>query len=192
LNLQRVVILVLLSCASGSAAAQTSPRSQVGAAIDSWSDHAGKREEITKITRDPVTLLAAIAKSSRQPDVRRSHAIALLATFKEPSSEHVLNQLVDDRNPKYRCLALQSLTELEARGAVPALVRKLNDQAVCMKTVSTDPAQDHDVYVSDEAGRLLEQLSGQSFEQKSANGHRGTKPWKEWWAKQKASAKSRS
>jgi HEAT repeat protein len=151
----RAVILFLLSCAFGVAAGQTSRRSQVEAAIDSWSDRAGTRDAIVKITRDPVTVLATIAKSNRQPEIRRSHAIALLGTFKGASSEHALDQLADDGNPKYRCLALQSIAELKSHSALPVLIRKLDDQAVCMKAVSTDPAEEHQVYVSDEAVRLL-------------------------------------
>lgn len=185
------VILFVLACVLGAAAGQTSPQSQVEAAIDSWSDRAGTREEITKLTVDPVSILAIIARSSSQPEVRRSHAIALLGTFKVASSERVLRQLADDENPVYRCLALQSLVELKARDALPVLVGKLNDQAVCMKITSTDPAREGDVYVSDEAVRLLEQVTGQSFEQESAGGHRATKPWKEWWTKQRSSDKSK-
>jgi hypothetical protein len=58
-----------------------------------------------------------------------------------------------------------------------------------MKAVSTDPAEEHQVYVSDEAVRLLEQITGQSLDKEATNGHRSTKPWKDWWAKQKGSAK---
>jgi HEAT repeat protein len=134
-------------------------RSQVEAALDSWSSRDSARDAISKISHDPLSALIAISKSKREPEVRRSRAIALLATFKVASSEHALDRLADDSDPKYRCLALHSIAELKSHSALPVLIRKLDDHAVCMKAVSTDPAEEHKVYVSDEAVRLLEQTT---------------------------------
>jgi HEAT repeat protein len=133
MSIQRIVILCLLTCACNVVAGQTSLRSQVEAALDSWSSRDSTRDAISKISHNPLSVLIAISKSKHEPEVRRTHAIALLATFKEAPSEHALDQLADDSNPKYRCLALQSLAEQKSHSALPVLIRKLDDQAVCMK-----------------------------------------------------------
>ena len=169
-----------------------SSRSQVEAALDSWSGRASTRDAILKITRDPVPALIGIAKSKRGSELRTAHAINLLATFKTQQSEHALGQIAKDGTPKFRCLALQALSELNSRHAIPVLINKLYDHAVCMTIVSTDPPKENGVYVSDEAVRLLEQITGQSFDQDSTDGHRATKPWKEWWAARKVSPKPSS
>jgi hypothetical protein len=157
-------------------------RSQVEGVLDSWSDREHTRRAILKLSLDPLPALVSIAKSDRESEIRRTRAIALLGTFGEAPSEHALDDLTDDRNPKYRCLAIQSLAELKPPSTVPMLIRKLDDRDVCMKTISTDPAEEHDVFVSDEAVRLLEQITGQSFDQESTSSHRGTRAWKTWWA----------
>lgn len=179
--------MLLMLCVSD-LAAQTSLRSTIAEALDAWSGRAATRASILKITSDPVPMLVTIAKSKSESDIRRTHAIALLATFTGKPSERALGQIANDPNPRYRCLGLQSLAEQKASSAVPMLISKLDDHSTCMKTVSTDPAEEHYVYVSDEAVRLLEQITGQSFGQESGNGHRLTKPWKEWWTKQKATS----
>ncbi len=186
---RRVTIWLLLGSAFAGGLGQTSPLSRVEAALDSWSDRTGTRDAILKINHNPVLALITIAESKQQPEIRRSHAIALLGIFKTAGSEHALGELANDSNPKYRCLALQSLAELKSERSLSVLITKLDDQAVCMKTVSTDPAEEHDVYVSDEAVRLLEQITRQSFGQGSSGGHRATKPWKEWWSKQGGKSK---
>jgi hypothetical protein len=188
MRLRRTGMLFLLVSASSIVWGQTSVRPQIEAALDSWSSRANTRDAIMKVSQDPVRVLIAIANSRHESDARRSHAIALLATFREPLSGSGLEQLTEDSNPKYRCLALQSIVELKSRSAVPVLIRKLDDQAVCMKLVSTDPGEERQVYVSDEAVRLLEQITGQSFGEESTGGHLATKPWKDWWAKQNGTA----
>jgi hypothetical protein len=179
----------LLVSASKVVLGQTSVRSQIEAALDSWSSRENTRDAILKVSQDPLPVLIAISKSRHESDVRRSHAIALLATFTAPLSGSALEQLANDTDPKYRCLALQSIVELKSRSAVPVLIRKLDDHAVCMKSISTDPGEEHQVYVSDEAVRLLEQVTGLSLDKDSTGGHMATKPWKDWWAKQNATAR---
>ena len=61
------------------------------------------------------------------------------------------------------------------------LIKKLDDQSVCMELVSTDPARTWPVYVADEAVRLLEKEMGFSLGQNIDGEHRLTKPWKDWW-----------
>ncbi len=184
MSVRLIVMLCLLVSAFNIVSGQTSVRSQIEAALDSWSGLDNTREAILKVSQDPLPALIAISKSRHESDNRRSHAIALLATFTAPLSGSALEQLTDDSNPKYRCLALQSIVELKSRSAVPVLIRKLDDRAVCMKSISTDPGEERQVYVSDEAVSLLEQVTGQSFDKESTGGHSATKPWKDWWAKQ--------
>ena len=184
---RETVLLFLVGCAFRVVLGQPPVRSQVETALDSWSDRTEARDAVLKVTGDPVPVLGSIAGSKDSPDTRRFHAIALLATFKTEDSEHALNRLAEDLNPKCRCAALRSLAELETRRALPVLIRKLDDQAVCMENASTDPPEGRAVYVSDEAVRLLEQITGQSFAPGWVKGHRTTQPWRKWWAEQRVS-----
>jgi len=186
MRVRRTAILYFLSGLFNIVVAETAARSQIEAALDSWSTRESTRVAILKISQHPVSLLIAISKSAREPGLRRLHAIALLGTFQTGESENALSQLSDDRDAQYRCLALHSIAELKSQKTLPVLIRKLDDHAVCMKEVSTDPAEEHSIYVSDEAVRLLVLITGQSFSQETTGAHRATKPWKEWWAKQSA------
>jgi hypothetical protein len=183
----RILILLVIGIPVAGLVAQDPQLSQIQAAVDTGSSRTNIRDAILKITPDPVPALICIVSSKDEPEFRRRRAIALLGTFHSDQSEHALDQLTDDPEPFYRCLALQSLVELKSRIAVPVLIRKLDDPTACMTQVSTDPAEEHDVYVSDEAVRLLEDITGRSFEREPIYGHRKTKPWKKWWAKQKKS-----
>jgi HEAT repeat protein len=113
-----------------------------------------------------------------------SRAIGLLGTFKSAESVNGLAQITEAKKPLYRCLAIQSLAEIASKETLPVLIKKLDDRAVCMKTTSTDPARDNSVFVSDEAVRALETITGQAFGNVDSLGHRPSKPWKEWWTKQ--------
>lgn len=161
-------------------------RSQVEAALDSWPGRASTRDAILRIDRDPVPALIDISKEKRESELRIAHAINLLATFKSQQSEHALGQIAKHGTPKFRCLALRALAELNSGHAIPVLINKLDDHAVCMTIVSTDPPKESGVYVSDGAVCLLEQINGQSFDRETTESHRAAKPWKDWWAKEKA------
>jgi HEAT repeats len=188
-----LLTILLLTCESATAGAQTSRQSRIEAAIDGWSSRASTRVAILKLTADPVPTLVMIAKSREAQEIRRQHAITLLATFDTAQSARALTEIADDANPGNRCFALQSLVELKSADSVPILVRKLDDHSVCMKTVSTDPTEEQKVYVSDEAIRLLVLVTGQSFENtQRLDGHKASDPWKEWWRRQAKSSKSDS
>ena len=186
---RRIAILCLLGCALNVSVCQTSVQSQVESVLDSGPGRDESHALVSKISDHPVPVLMSIARSKRGSYVRRTRAIYLLATFKTQESERALAELAEHSSAAFRCPALRAFVELKSQEAIPMLISRLDDHAVCMQTSITDPAREQDVYVSDEAVRLLEQLTGQSFEQQSANGHRATKPWKDWWAKQKGSAK---
>ncbi len=186
----RIAILCLLICTLNVGICQTSVQSQIESVLDSSPGRDKSHDLVLKITDRPIPVLMNIAQSKGGSYVRRTRAIYLLSTFKTEESERALAELAEHGSATFRCPALQAFVELKSQGAIPMLISKLDDHAVCMQTSVTDPARQQDVYVSDEAVRLLEQLTGQSFEQESTNGHRATKPWKEWWAKQKGSASS--
>jgi hypothetical protein len=179
---QTIVLLLFAS----SALAQTSSRSEVAAAIDSWQSRASISAAILKISGDPGPALVAIANSKDESTIHRTHAISLLATIKSSGAEFGLEELANVGEPVFRCLGLQSLVELKSRDAIPTLINKLRDHDTCMKLNSSDPPREYDIYVSDEAVRLLELVTGQSFEPNFIYGHRKTEPWKKWWVKQKA------
>jgi hypothetical protein len=179
--------IIILSVVASGAAAQTASRSDVEVAIGSWQSRASTRAAILKIGGDPIPALVSIASSKDESVLHRTHAIAVLATLQSPSSELGLKQLTNGSDPVFRCFALQSLVELKSRDAIPTLIDKLEDHDTCFKLNASDPPREYDIYVSDEAVRLLEFVTGRSFEPKFICGHRKTQPWKAWWLKQKAS-----
>jgi hypothetical protein len=179
-------------CFVGSSGGQTSVDSSVRRALDAWTGRDSVRSEILKITATPVPLLTAIAKSKEEPASRRSRTISLLATFPTAETRTALAHLTDDESPEIRCFALRSLVEVESQNAIRVLINKLDDDAVCMKRISTDPPREDEVYVSDEAVRLLEIVTRKTLGTESRSGHRATLPWKEWWSKQQANRSSYS
>jgi len=188
MNRHRIAILCLVSCAIDFAFCQTSVRSQVESVLDAGGGREKGHELVSKISDHPVPLLMSIAQSTQDSYVRRTRAIYLLATFKTKESELALSELTTHSGPEYRCPALQALVEIRSQDAIPLLINSLDDRAVCMHATLTDPARAQEVYVADEAVRLLEQVTGQSFGHVLANGHRATKPCKKWWVRQKANA----
>src|SRR5438105_15863175 len=93
--------------------AESSPRARIELELDRWSGQPRTRAAILKITNDPVPALAEVAKSDREPELRRKFAIGLLATFKGKDTEEALLRITDDSSAKFRCLALKSLIEIE-------------------------------------------------------------------------------
>jgi len=159
------------------------PLTQVEALLDNWKGESGIRDQLRVIDADPATALSVVAKDRDQSYLRRQKALTLLATFQTPVSSRVLREIADDKDPFYRCLALASLVELEGSQAIPLLVDKLDDQAVCLMKQATDPARTYPMYVSDEAVRLLELITDERFEKETIGSHRATEPWKIWWSK---------
>jgi HEAT repeat protein len=186
---RRTTTICILACAFEAAAGQVPVRSQVESLLDEGASRSHNRDVILRISDAPVPVLRSIAESDRESYLRRTRAIFLLATFKTPESEHSLHKLADHASPQFRCPALQALAELKSQDAIPMLISKLNDHSVCMQTASTDPAREYDVYVSDEAVRLLEQVTGQRFDREAIGSHRSTGPWKKWWSEQRVKSK---
>ena len=185
----RIAILCLVACALDLAVSQKSVQSQVESVLDSGPGREKGHDLISKITDHPVAVLMSIAQSTQGSYVRRTRAIYLMATFRTNESERALAELAERGSPEFRCPALDAFVEMKSQDAIPLLISKLDDHAVCMHTSLTDPAREQDVIVSDEAVRLLERVTGQSLEKVTANGHRATTPWKDWWTKQKRNAR---
>jgi HEAT repeat protein len=183
--------IVLIICSLFPAMPETAKstpqlQAQLEAVLDDWQSRASAREAALKIANDRQIpqALGAIAEGTEQPPGRRRHAIQLLATFKNGTSIAVLTRLTDHAAPPSRCLAIHSLAEIGSKQTIPILVGKLDDHSVCMKIQSTDPARTTDVYVSDEAVRALELVTGQTLGQQVDSQHRSAEPWKAWWSKQ--------
>jgi len=179
-------IFCCLVATVGVRAQSTASRSRVESLLDSWQNRTSAREGLLKLGEEPdiIKTLGAIAGSAEEPAGRRYHAIGLLATFKGKPSVTVLGRLSETGEPVYRCAAIQALTEIASRAVLPILVSKLDDHCICMQIQSTDPDRTSDVYVSDEAVRALEHITGRTFAQQVGAAHRAVQPWKEWWAKQ--------
>jgi HEAT repeat protein len=186
----RMFLLCLLNAAVLNGQPAQEIRSQIEAILESWSDREAGRLAVSERGPEGVKALVSIAVSPEQTHLRRSRAISLLGTFNTSEAVRGLTRITEDRKPLYRCLALQALAELRSEETLEAVISKLDDRAVCMKTVSTDPAREEDVFVSDEAVRALERITGLSFEQEcpTHKGHRATQPWKQWWEKRRRSS----
>jgi HEAT repeat protein len=164
-------------------------KSDVESILDHWETRKKAHSDLDNLGEAGHQLLAAVATDVRQPYPRRWHAIQLLGTYKDPVVSHALIQLLDDDKLIYRTYAIYGLMELKDRDAIPALIHKLDDHSVCLQETETDPVRTIDIYCSDEAVRALEEITGLSFEKEKdlwIIGHRATKPWKDWWAKQQA------
>ncbi len=181
--------LCLFGCAVEMGMCQTSVQAQMESVLDSGPGREKSHELVSKISDNPVPILMRIAQSTEGSYVRRTRAIFLMATFKTEESASALVEIATQGEPTFRCPALQAFAELKGKTAIPLLTGRLDDHTICMHTALTDPAREQDVYVSDEAVRLLEQVTGHSFGRVSPDGHRATKPWKKWWARHKENAK---
>lgn len=153
--------------------------------LDSWSSRKDARAALLSLGPSGLDALQAVAKSEQESHLRRSRAITLLATFQTASSIQTLGDITWDKKPIYRCLALQALAELRSKEVLPILMTKLADQSTCMTILRTDPPREHEVFVSDEAVRALELVTGVTLEEGLEERHRATQPWYEWWSKQK-------
>ncbi len=166
------------------ASREAGARLEVETALDGWSSRTSVLEGLAKISANVVPVLVSIAVDPHESHLRRWRAILLLGTFKTHEAVDGLARLSKDNNPLYRCFSIQSMAEIGSSATIPALIDKISDHDVCMKTVSSDPAEETQVFVSDEAVRALEKVTERSFGE-GADGHKLTKPWQDWWEKHK-------
>lgn len=171
-------VIALFAC---SVLAQSSARETVEAVLDNWNGRENARLSISKITKDPVSVLSVIASSSTEPSMRRLHAIGLLGVFPDSRTDRVLQKIGSDKLAALRCPALESLVEENAAFATRILVEKLTDSMICGTEVSTDSGTSHPVRVSEDAARLLTLINGKPCE--SADHNEETSEiacWREW------------
>jgi len=170
---------------------QASIRTEVEAVLESrWTNGDTAHEAIQKLGDQAFSVLISVATNDQEPYLRRWRAVFLLGKFDTEESADALAVVADSKHPLFRCYALQSIANLDKRRAIPVLIRKLDDQSVCMNIVVTDPAREYDVYVSDEAVRLLELVTARRFQKQTGDvpiRHRATKPWKKWWERNRKS-----
>jgi HEAT repeat protein len=170
MRLVSTLMLFLLLCGTGeeqSALAQSAPvrRYQVEALLRSWEDRATARKKILELESEASATreLISIGRSTRTTHLVRSRAIALLGSLSNPASLKGLALITMTGKPLYRCLAIQSLAEIGSRETLHLLIEKIDDHSICMTMTSTDPPEERDVSVSDEAVRALEKITGEPF-----------------------------
>ncbi len=156
--------------------------------LDAATDRASLHDSVSTLGKDALAAVISIARSSNEPWLRRDWAIRLLGSFQCRESAIALTQMAEDPDPTFRCSILDAISEHPLFVSAPALVRRLDDRAICRTLVMTDPTREYNVFVSDEAVRHLEHLTGLSLEtsERPPGGHRATEPWKAWWAKTEA------
>ncbi len=162
---------------------------QVEMILDATTDRARLHDSVTAMGKPGMRALILIAMSADQTCSRRDRAIGLLGSFRCRESVTALEHLTEDEDPSVRRRALEAIAEHPLPVSAPVLVRHLSDPEVCLHLVVTDPAREYDIYVSDEAVRHLERLTGLSFDgnELAAGVHRATEPWKRWWVKARES-----
>jgi len=153
---------------------------KVEKALDEWSSRESARQSIVGMSVRAQSALRSIALEENQSHLRRQRAISLLGTFGDPESTGTLNIIAKSDKPIYRCFALHALAEIGTEEALSIFVNKLDDKSVCMKSVWTDPHEEEDVLVCDEAIRLLEHVTGLPLATKAGRNER-IKVWKQWW-----------
>jgi hypothetical protein len=155
-------------------------QSEVEPVPDSGPGREKSHELVSKISDHLVPLLMSPNPRKDHMHGERVRSICWLRS----RLKNQIAELAAHGSPAFRCPALQAHVELKSQDAIPLLIGRLDDHAVCMHATVTDPAREQDVHVSDEALHLLEQVTGQFLDRVSTNGHWATKPWKNWWAKQ--------
>lgn len=186
-----VIVLLYLGMTCG-ACAQSRPglKPEVIAILDNWTTRADANASISKLGPEAVALLGTIAADDSETHARRWRSISLLGSLPPSESVVPLGNVARGAKPIYRCFALQSLAETGSEGAIPVAISQLDNNSSCMTAISTDPARETAVRVSDEAVRALETITGRSFEPNAAFGvHRAAEPWKKWWQDQEARKK---
>ena len=158
-------------------------RASVERILDSWTNRAAARAVLPP-DGECLARLGDVAGDGTEGYQRRSRAVSLLATVKSPASVAALRKIAEDPDPAWRCRALQALAEIGSEEVVPILVARLEDRAVCMTVTASHTAREQPVFVSDEAVRALETVTGLSFGSgPRRGGHRDPNPWRKWWRK---------
>lgn len=158
--------------------------------LDNWTTRADANAAIRKLGPNAVVLLGTIAADDSETHTRRWRSISLLGSLPPRESVVALGNIATRAKPIYRCFALQSLAETGSEEAISVAVSQLDNTSPCMTSISTDPARETAVRVSDEAVRTLEAITGRSFEPNVAFGaHRAAEPWKAWWQEQEGKKK---
>jgi hypothetical protein len=180
----RPILLIALFCClfySTGISSNDLTITEVEAVLDAWSTRTSTRQNLIQIGPQAQEIVSMIARSSDQTFLRRSRAISLLGTFGNSRSVQTLKDISNTAQSNYRCLAMHALAEIGTEEVLSILVEKLGDRTTCMKSVSTDPGRENDVFVCDEAARLLELITGLSFGHQEDRDKR-TKMWKLWWS----------
>ena len=177
--------LVILTTWVGLGIAQTDAHSSVEQALDVWQSREVAHEKVAALGREGVAELLKIAVDDSQHLKIRWHAVTLLPTFHRGNPEVLpaLESILTKAKPStYRCFALHSLSQI-GREALPVVVEALDDNSVCMQSTVTHTGT-FDVYVSDEAVRILEKLTGRTLEEDQPvwkKPHRNADLWRVWW-----------
>lgn len=179
--LRALGLWVVLSCSFLSIAADAdSTTRRIEAVLDKWSSRSAARQALFQIGPEAQSALSVIARASDQSFIRRSRAISLLGTIGNAESMKALGDISRAGSSTHRCLAMHALAEIGTEEALAFLIERLDDSSVCMREVSTDPGDEADVLVCEEAIRLLGNITGLSFAADSKDEQ--TKLWKAWWA----------
>lgn len=187
----KLTVLVLAVCwvgVWGLAQDQPALKQQITAALDAIvniSESVITMKKLGASTPDLAHVLGTIATDRSETHQHRWRAMLALGQVDDISSATSLVGLLDDPKPFYRCTAIQSLSAIKSQAAVPFLVGKLTDKMTCLQ-LEQSHRPSLPVFVSDEAVRALEVITGYSFETEkdlARIGHRSVQPWQTWWEK---------
>jgi hypothetical protein len=149
--------------------------------LDGWKDRMIARQRLFQIGPESQAALQSVALANNQSPLRRRRAISLLGTLGNAESIKTLADICNIDPPSYRCYAMHAMSEIGTEDTLPIFIRKLDDRTICLKRTYTDPAEEEDILVCDEAIRLLERITGQSLAAEKDRDEK-IRMWKTWWS----------
>lgn len=109
----------------------------------------------------------------------RRFLIAVIAGIEGPGAQHGLVQLLVHWDPNLRGESAAILGRRHARNALPALLGMLDDEAVYLMRVRTDPHTEEAIFVRDKVVEALEEITGTVLARGQSSREK-VSAWKAW------------
>lgn len=182
MNVRRLLFpMIVIWCINGTIGYSLDEvRNEVEAILDEWKDRVTARQHLIRLGDEAQPMLQLIAITENQPELRRRRAIYLLGTLSNSESIKTLAHISNADPPCFRCFAMHAMAEIRTEDVLDNFIKKLDDKDICMYRVYSDPHEEEDVLVCDEAIRLLEKITGLSLGTGKDRAEK-IRIWKAWW-----------
>jgi hypothetical protein len=118
--------------------------------------------------------------------IKKTFLIDVIARSRTEQSASALIELLTDRDPYVRGLAVSYLGKRKYGAAIPHLVKLLDDKGVFVTRVRTDPDREDPVLVRDKAIEALQAITGKAMDARATQDEQA-KAWVRWWEKRQRS-----